>query len=425
MNNKKIDEFLKFCKGNDKTAIIDKKRKVSFGRFYEDCLKMKAFLGKKLPRGEKAILFVYPYSYLFYILIFGGIMVGANLVIIDSFADKERVKKLAESVGCGYALTGGITRFLGFKLSKLKKINVDKFGLYEKSSAECGNASVTTFTSGTTGFPKAVERSADFLLDQAEFIRKNITLEEKEVVFCGLPMYSVLSVFSGYTTVISGKLNPKVMKVTAVITSIKKALSFPVCRSVKNGFLGGAILYGEEADKISSVFPCARITYVYGATESALMYKTTLDKYREDLFSFDEKIEGVSIGIENENCEGVGEISAKGDIVIAGGKHFTGDIGKISGGKLYVYGRKKYSMPEIGFYNYAADEKIREDNENLKAAFSFAMKGKVYVVYKGDLTVKNPDYIYFKLRKIPYDAKHKTKLDYKKAASLIGVYRES
>lgn len=424
MKNKKIDDFLRFCVGNGKKAIIDKNKRISFGEFSEDCFKMKSLLGEKLPRGEKALVFVYPYSYLFYVLIFGGIMAGAKLVIIDSFADKDRVRKLTESAGCNYALTGGAARFLSFKLPKLKKIDVGRFKNYEKTSAECGGASVTTFTSGTTGFPKPVERSADFLLGQADFIRKNIKLGENEVVFCGLPMYSVLSVFSGYTTVISGKIK---REVTAVITSIRKALSFPVCGGVKNGFLGGAILYGEEAAKISSVFPFARITYVYGATESALMYKTTLDKYRKDLFSFDEKIDGVSVGIENENSEGVGEISAQGDIVIAEKKHFTGDIGKISGGKLYVYGRKKYSMPEIGFYNYVADEKIREDNEDnkrVKAAFSFAASGKVYVIYKGKLTVKNPNYIYNKVKKIPYDAKHKTKLDYKKAAVIAGVYRE-
>lgn len=39
---------------------------------------------------------------------------------------------------------------------------------------------------------------------------------------------------------------------------------------------------------------------------------------------------------------------------------------------LYVYGRKKYSMTEIGFYNYASDEKICEDSKRAKAAFSFA-----------------------------------------------------
>ncbi len=422
MKNNKINEFLRFCKGNEKTAIIDKNRKVSFGEFSEDCFKMQTFLAEKLPRGEKALVFVYPYSYLFYVLIFGGVLAGAELVIIDSFADKNRTKKMTELAGCNYALTGGVTRFLGFKLPRIKKIDVGKFKFCEKSFAERGEASVTTFTSGTTGFPKPVKRSADFLLGQADFIRNNINLGEEEIVYCGLPMYSVLSVFSGYTTVISGKINPKV---TAVITSIGKALSFPVCRNVKRGFLGGAILYGEEAEKISSVFPRAEITYVYGATESALMYKTTLDKYRKDLFSFDGKIEGVSVRIENENFEGVGEISAEGDIVIADKKHFTGDIGKISDGKLYVYGRKKYSMPEIGFYNYVADEKIREDNKKMKAAFSFACGGKVYVIYKGKPTVKNPDYIYYKVGKIPYDAKHKTKLDYKKAALSVGVYRKS
>ena len=421
MKNNKINEFLRFCKGNEKIAIIDKNKEVSFGKFSEDCFKMQTFLGEKLPRGEKALVFVYPFSYLFYVLIFGGIMAGVNLLIIDSFADKNRTKKMTELAGCNYALTGGVTRFLGFKLPKLKIIDAGKFKLYEKTSADYGKASVTTFTSGTTGFPKPVERSADFLLDQADFIKNNIKLSGEEIVYCGLPMYSVLSVFSGYTTVISGKINPEV---TAVITSIRKALSFPVCRGVTNCFLGGAILYGEEAEKISSVFPRARVAYVYGATESALMYKTTLDKYRKDLFSFDEKIDGVTVGIENENFEGVGEISVKGNIVIAEKKHFTGDIGKISDGKLYVYGRKKYSMPEIGFYNYIADEKIREDNKNVKAAFGFALGGKIYVVYKGKLTVKNPDYIYFKVRNMPYDAKHKTKLDYKKAALSIGVYRK-
>ncbi len=59
-----------------------------------------------------------------------------------------------------------------------------------------------------------------------------------------------------------------------------------------------------------------------------------------------------------------------------------------------------------------------------KPTAAVATIGRAYVIYKGKLTVKNSNYIYNKVKKVPYGAKHKTKLDYKKDALITGVYRE-
>lgn len=416
MKNEKISGFIDFCKGNEKIAVIDGKRKVSFAKFLSDCLKMKTFLRKNVAEDKKALVFIYPYSYLFYVVMFGGFMAGTDLVIIDSFKDKNLVAEMIKSAGCDYVLVDKMTKFLTFVLPKTDKIYVEKFVGCDIIASDVKIGSVTTFTSGTTGTPKPVKRSVDFLFKQEEFIQKNIDIDFSEVVFCGLPMYSILSVYLGHTTIVSEKPDNRA---TTVITSIRKVLSMRVNKNVKKCFLGGAILYRDEAAKIAETFPEAEITYVYGATESALIYKTTLDKYLKKPFSFENKVDGVFVDIENGNAGGVGEIAVSGDTVIGEGKHFTGDLGKIENGVLYVYGRKKYSDLKNGVYNYLTDDEVRSDNKNIKAAFSFMYGGKIHVVYKGKITIENPDYVYHKVKKIPYDLKHKTKLDYTKAINLI------
>mgnify|MGYP002524193671 CR=1 FL=1 len=416
MKNKGITDFIEFCKDNDKTAIIYGGKKVSFKKFLADCLKMKSFLHKNIAEEQKALIFVYPYSYLFYVVMYGGFMAGTKLVVIDSFKDKKRVEKMIELALCDYVLEDNVTRFLNFKLPRIKKINVNGYVSCKAEDFDCNSSTVTTFTSGTTGTPKIIERSLDFLLKQEEFIRNNLHVDFSDVVFCGLPMYSVLSVYLGRTTVVSKKANKEV---DAVITSIKKVLHMSPNLKIKKCFLGGAILYEKEAERISAIFPNADITYIYGASESALMYKTNLDDYRKDLFSFKDKVEGVEVNIVNRNFEDVGEITVKGKTVISESAHFTGDLGKIINGKLYILGRKKYSLPQRGIYNYVVDEEIRSDNKRVKGAFSFAVDGKMFVIYKGKLTTRSDDYIYRKVAKIPYDIKHKTKLDYAKAIDIV------
>ena len=432
MKKNMISEFISRCIGNEKAALIYKKRgkfiNCSFNNFYFDCLRMKSFLEENTSKEDNILVFSYPYSYLFYVAMFAGFMTGLNLVIFDSYNDNQKIKNMVESSSCNKVLVDNYTRFLGYKLpNTLQKINILNYKKYSCSTKGVNkDATITTFTSGTTGASKPIVRNLKFLEDQIELIKSNIKIESYDLVYGMLPMYTMLSLFLGNTTCICRdisrvyELNP-----TVLLTTIKSVLGLKKqLLSVKKCFLGGAILYSKEAKKISGLLPNADINYVYGASEGALIYQTKLNKYICNSFSFDEKVSGVNVSIVDPNKDGIGEITISGSTVISKDSyHYTGDYGKLVNNVLTIVGRKKYSSINDGFYNYLEDERIINENPKLIKGFSFWYKGLKYVVYEGEISFRRDEYIYIKFKKLPMDSKHQTKLDYSRAIEKIASYK--
>ncbi len=419
-----IDEFVLNNKNNHKTALIFKRNhkwiKKSFAEFLNDVFKMNNLINTEV-EDDNILIFSYPYTYEFYVTAFSVILSGKNLVIIDSFKDRKIVKAMLNMSSTKTVICDHITKFISFVFPRnIKKINANKFNKYSPLESFKDSGRVTTFTSGTTGMPKMILRDISFLFDQVEMVKTNIDFIENELLYALLPMYSIMSLFLGYSTIINknpsavSKFNPTALIATIKsIQTIKKPIS-----SVRRAFIGGAILYSEESKRLQNNLPNADITYVYGASESAMIYKTTVRKYIENPFTFDEGIKGVEIEITNLDENGVGEIVVKGDTVISEDRiHFTGDLGRLFKGKLQIVGRKKYSR--LGFYNYLVDDDVLKANSKIKEAFSFAFNNQKYVVYTGVITKKMNEIIYKRVNKIPHDLKHKTKADYSRLIDIV------
>lgn len=443
MKNNLVDDFIKKAEGNSKTAFIYKKGrrciKVSFDEFLNDVFLMNEFLHKNTS-GQNILIFSYPYSYLFFVSIFSCCFLGKNIVIIDSFGDRKKTKAMMAQAELSEILTDNFTAPLGFLLpGKIKKLNVKGFKNKRELWGKIQNgkkdfpasensftpgrkltkpqtASITTFTSGTTGVPKKITRGLSFLENQIDLILNNAKFSEDDLVYGLLPVYTLLAVFMNHTCLVSRRIDDcNRFNVTMLLVPIKKVqkIKKPL-RTVERAFLGGAILYKNETDDILKKLPASEITYVYGASEGAVIYKTELHRYWGNLFTFDEKSSGINVEIKDPDKNGTGEIVISGKTVIGeNNRHNTGDYGRLENGRLIILGRKKYSRGEISFYNYEYDEYLRKNNPALKAAFSFYLNGKIHVAYTGYLK-KESGIIYHHFPRLPYDQKHKTKLDYAK-----------
>ncbi|MCQ2575230.1 MAG: acyl--CoA ligase [Treponema sp.] len=425
MKNNFLQEFVEKARNNPKTAFIYtegfRSNKVSFQEFLSDVYKMNGYLQKKLT-GNNVLIFSYPYSYLFFVGIFSCVFLGKNLVIIDSFSDRNKTRKMLELAEVTDILTDRITSKLTFLLpGKNKTINLSHF--YNSGSFETAreSSSIITFTSGTTGIPKVIKRNIDFLESQITLIRNNADIRNDDITYGLLPMYSLLSVLMNNTCFISKRINDcEKYGVTMLLAPIKKIrkIKKPV-QSIKRTFLGGAILYKKETQEILSKLPNAEITYVYGASEGAVIYKTSLKNYAANPFTFDSAANGIAVTIMNPDKNGAGEIVISGETVIGENHtHNTGDYGKVVDGKLLLLGRKKYSCGEKSFYNYEYDEYLRKENPEMKDGFSFYFENSVNVAYCGKVK-EETGVIYHRFRKLPYDLKHKTKLDYGKVIEKI------
>lgn len=367
--------------------------------------------------GDKVALFIFPHNYLFYVVMFAGMLLGINLVVFDSYKRKH-IQELSKMEEVSLCFVQRKTKLLArWFMPNSKRINASKYRKYkpcEFTPTQVDRIVLTTFTSGTTGTPKAIHRKLSFLLQQISQIQSEINLEDMKVVFGGLPIYNLLSLFLLKTTCISKHLKHiRKMPCTSVLTTINQTLkekqSYP---NIKNVMLGGAILYKKEVEHIQRIFPNAKITYVYGASECAIIYKTTLDNYKNAPLHFLSPAQGIQIQLLKENSDGVGEIMISGEMVnTPDHTHLTGDLGRIKNGVLEIVGRKKYSALESGFYNYLFDEEIRKNQKG--KAFSLYYQNKIFVVYEGKLQKTKQDVTYVQFHKLPMDLKHKTKLNYK------------
>lgn len=444
MKNNFLKDFVERAQGNSKTAFIYKEgfgyRKSTFAEFLADVVRMYGYMKTQL-KGDNVMIFSYPYSYYFYVGIFAAVFLGKNIVIVDSFSDKKKTRSMMEQAEVTDILTDGLTRWLTFLLPVKKPVvNLTKFRSYgaeDCAAAETPreNASIITFTSGTTGMPKLIRRNLDFLELQIQLIRDNADIRDDDVTYGLLPMYTLLSVLMNNTCLVSRDIKAcEKFGVSMLLAPIKKVLQVKApLRTIQRAFLGGAILYKKETETILEKLPAADITYVYGASEGAVIYKTILRSYNENPFTFDTKSKGIDVTILKPDANGVGEIQISGETVIgsaAGNRkvHNTGDFGKIVDGKLVLLGRKKYSCSEVSFYNYQYDELLRKRNPKMTAGFSFYYEGKIHVAYCGmlqeDFSRSSESFmpleiVFHHFAKLPYDLKHKTKLDYGKVIESI------
>ncbi len=422
-----INSFISKCLNNNKIALmwmrLGKVQKRSFNDFYMDCLKMKSFYEQNVKENDKVLIFLYPYSYDFFVSTFAGFMFGLDMVVIDQFKDKTKIAAMVKNSSCNTVLMDNLSKFLSFKLPRcLKRLKVKYNNFNPSLKSSYKGSTITTFTSGTTGDPKPIIRDLEFLFKQVDLIKSNIKIDNNDIVYGMLPMYTMLSIFLENTTCISRKpekalkMSPNVL-LTPIKSILKAKIQMP---TIKKCFLGGAILYTKEVNKILRTLPNADITYVYGASEGALIYKTTLKKYQNNPFSFDEAIGGIKVVIFDENEDGIGEVAIEGNTVISSNKYYlTGDYAKLVNNVLTIVGRKKYCKKNEGFYNYIEDEKLINENPKIKKAFTFIYNDKKYAVYEGVLSIKHKDINYFRFRYLPMDLKHNTKLDYNAAIKII------
>ena len=421
-----IERFINNCKFyKDKDAFRylknGKLKAIKFCQLLTDVYNYCNFFKEKgLKQNDKVVVFIMP-SYQLYSLMIAGLMYGLNIIVIDNFKDQNKVNLMIKLSNAKYVFVNNKTNFIAkFILKNLNKINVSNVNKKEseefKYQVNNNDIVLTTFTSGTTGNPKIINRSFFDLINQVTILKNNIEINKNDVVVCMLPIYVLFSLFNGNTTVILNKINQKnvdLVKADIILGKISNILKIKeIIKNIKKVYLGGAYIYKNEARKIIDCFENASINYIYGASEGVLIGINSLnDFYKYNRFK---KVLGININIIDQ-VDNIGEILISGDCVLSeDGTHKTGDIGYCDDEYLYLVGRKKYSSLEHKFYNYLNDQKIREEY-SLNKAFSLWYNNKSYVFYCGKCD--NLDFI--KVKKFKYDLKHKTKVDY---LNLINEY---
>jgi acyl-CoA synthetase (AMP-forming)/AMP-acid ligase II len=151
-----------------------------------------------------------------------------------------------------------------------------------------------TFTSGSTGQPKAALRTHAFLLAQNRVLQRTLDLRPGAIDMPALPVFVLANLAAGVTSVIPqadlrapGRIDPlpvirqiqthRVRSLVAAPAFLQRLLLPRQTLPLERIFTGGAPVFPRLLDQLQTLCPSARITAVYGSTEAEPIAEFTRD----------------------------------------------------------------------------------------------------------------------------------------------------
>jgi len=449
----------------DKAALIEdyrafpffkkKSRSVTFGTIAEE-VKTAAhlLLEKGFEKGDRILIFV-PVSYELYKVMLAVFYIGATAVFVDAWADKERMAKAIETTEpAGFIGTfkAQLLRVISPAVRELPIHMIFPFPFRRGVKPFKGSSPVTTspddsalitFTTGSTGIPKAAKRTHRFLWNQYNAHRTHLKKMSDDIDFATLPIFILNNMAEGITTVIAdiNPAKPAVFSPEKIVRQIVKhnvtsatastiffekmaeyLLKKETVLKIDSALLGGSPVYPNMAEKILRAIPFAKISVIYGSTEAEPISIVEAEEVASsdiqnglyvgngvDSLSI-RVIKPVDAPISLKDGEVLDDYSVKpgdiGEIIVAGDyvlteylnspQHFkrnkivdgdiiwhrTGDAGRVSeNGDIFLFGRvsNRITLENETIYTLPIERKMFEI-EGVKCAAVLRVRDEIVVV---------------------------------------------
>ena len=453
----------------DNTALFDLKtgNKITFTQIDTKSDEICSYLTQKgFKKGNKIVVFV-PIGIEFYLILTAIFKMGLQAVFIDPYAGIEHINKCCEMISPDGIIGSGKTLLKGFFLMGIRKIgkkinyikmmeHSEKLSIYEKNKNQKkiqnekidGNTpALISFTSGSTGFPKIIMRTHEFLLGQHNVLEKNLKFEKETAVYSSFPIFLLSHMATGTTTFIpdlnwrkpvESDFGNIVKQITenniqniilppAIFENIVKFCKDEkiMLENVQKVYTGGAPVFYSLMKNIKEVFANAKIIALYGASEaepiSVLNFEDITEENIENMKNGDGLLAGKIVNeielkieelektpeknkiLKNNNIEDFsalkGEILVKGENVVNGYLnvekkpnekwHRTGDMGYINKkGQLILLGRVKgrIQLGEKIYYPFTVETAF-SFCKNLKKSVLTSKNNKLYLFAE-----RNPEF---------------------------------
>ncbi len=277
----------------EKFAIVHKNKKITYGELAQDVKSYaQYFLSKGIKKGDNILIFV-PMSIELYKILSAIFYLGATAVFVDAWADKNRLDQALTIVPCK-AFVGCPKAFILKLMSKKVReigVNIISGTIYKpKTNIEIEPATpdttaLITFTTGSTGLPKAAKRTHEFLLEQHYVLKKHLAPNVNDVDLASLPIFVLHNLACGTTSVIPdfnpqkpADINPqkilKDIKQNSITTSVgsprfyERLAEFGEINGLNKIFTGGAPVFPKLAKLLQDKFIHTDVEIVYGSTEA-------------------------------------------------------------------------------------------------------------------------------------------------------------
>lgn len=280
----------------DRMAIIDQKAAVTYRELKVAVQKTaRYFQTQGIGLGDRVLVFV-PMSQHLYRIVLALFQIGATAVFLDEWVSKKRMEICCEIAQCKGFIGVWKARLLAPFSKALRRIPI-KLKLTGQAaqpattvSVPADTAALITFTTGSTGTPKAARRTHEFLKEQFDVLIEEIDPHITDVDMPVLPIVLFVNLGIGCTSVIADfsmrkpeKLEPAaifrqlhrhgVNRITASPFFIRRLAEYQLAQPTKVSginkiFTGGAPVFPTEAALYRKAFPDTQVMIAYGSTEA-------------------------------------------------------------------------------------------------------------------------------------------------------------
>jgi len=286
----------------DGVAIIDKQRHITFAQLDRATAQFATELRATGLRAGDHVLILQPVTAELYVALLGVLRLGAVAMFLDPSAGRQHIEQCCALqppralLGCRRAL------WLRWLSPALRRIPIYRPIRMPVATAPVDQPiepvlptapALMTFTSGSTGQPKAAVRTHGFLLAQHRALAAALQLTPGATDLATLPIFVLANLASGVASLLpdADLRRPGMIDPAPVIAQIDRnkpasTAASPAflerladyCRareirltSFQKIFTGGAPVFPLLLDKLHDIAPEAEIIAVYGSTEAEPM----------------------------------------------------------------------------------------------------------------------------------------------------------
>ncbi|WP_305970819.1 MULTISPECIES: AMP-binding protein [unclassified Mameliella] len=454
----------------DRTALITPTERVSFAKLERRASGFAATCAARgLGKGDR-VLIAMPVGVDLYVALAGCWRLGAVAVFPEPAMGLRGLRHAVAVTGPKVLLASGLYRLIGllpalWGCPRLAPARSDR-GQMPAVDLTPEDPALISFTSGSTGAPKAIPRSHGFLTAQFQAVRQVLATDHAETDLVAFPVFALVNLAEGRPTVLPDwkltrpeKVTPKALSGWIRQTGATRALLPPaLCETLAGAefpqalhsvFTGGGPVKPALVDRLQNSAPGLRVVSVYGSTEAEPIAELDwTDVGAEDRAAMAEgaglltgaPVPGTRVRIVADEIQVAGahvnghylDPSQETGTKIREGAtvwHRTGDAGRLDGqGRLWLLGRSDaVAQGRDGPLYPFAVELAAESWPGVSRAALLSGDGGPLLVYEGtadpvDCAAKARALGLADARRvaaIPLDRRHRSKVDYTELRRLV------